>query len=958
MGFLPFVIFIILQISSAVIFHHLDFYFISTATCEPRFSVSFHLDFCDFVPASIMDHCSRFFAIALATFRNLPSIPQTIAVSYLKAVFNKTRLCSHVNFLRTCLRNKVIPHGFVLKFHTGTVSAQEQHCMTRVLHSASYRLMKTTISLYNRKIFNCDRIIKAARTQMHSLCDQETSRNILSVTKEANTGLFNALLNTKQNKLSALIPNGEKDASSLDKTGVSVVCIPDDLTISESERSVLSKGLKFVPTKPLADNMTTDFDVEQYFRRLRLIAFFGSSAPPDLPEESDDGKTAPKFPKQRSNFTPKPGEFMALDRYIETCRSDIKRLKRKPLRCSNMSLDEVNTLKELRRREDIVIKPADKGGAVVVWRRDLYVAEAQRQLRNTEFYTSIINKTTAQDSKKVKQSISSFVKSGKLPSEADSLVVKEPKGPAFYMLPKIHKHATPGRPIVSASSCPTELISEFVDSILQPLVASLPSYVKDTNHALHVLEDFTFDASVNQKLIFTMDVSSLYTNIPNNDGLLAIKHFLPQSKIRVDPTVVLRLAELVLTLNSFSFGDEHFSQVKGVAMGTKMGPSYACLFMGHLEENILHAYPGRAPDLYKRFIDDCFGVSTSTKQELVDFINFAGSFHPSIKFTYEVSTSSLPFLDILISVNVDANKLATSVFYKPTDSHAYLNYASSHPQSTKDSIPYSQFLRLRRLCSCDTDFESRAREMKGFFLKQGYDHGCVSRGLERARGVSRADALSRRRRDTQSHRPVLALTYHPHNIPVKNIIVKNFHLVQADDDLKDLFPQPPLVAYRRDVNLRDLLVHSRLLSSRGNSLAPGTHPCGTPGCHVCRHVSSITSIKGPKGEFTVSRHFTCQSTDVIYVVICTLCSDRAFFMYTGETYRTLSERGEEHVRSARLGYNNQVGNHFQQPGHCPDHLLICVVWQNAGGTARRKFTEMHFAHKLGTFRPLGMNIRS
>ena len=66
-------------------------------------------------------------------------------------------------------------------------------------------------------------------------------------------------------------------------------------------------------------------------------------------------------------------------------------------------------------------------------------------------------------------------------------------------------------------------------------------------------------------------------------------------------------------------------------------------------------------------------------------------------------------------------------------------------------------LRLRRLCSCDTDFESRTREMKGFFLKQGYDHGCVSRGLERARGVSRADALSRRRRDTQSHRPVLAL---------------------------------------------------------------------------------------------------------------------------------------------------------------------------------------------------------
>ena len=138
-----------------------------------------------------------------------------------------------------------------------------------------------------------------------------------------------------------------------------------------------------------------------------------------------------------------------------------------------------------------------------------------------------------------------------------------------------------------------------------------------------------------------MDVCSLYTNIPNKDGLLAMKHFLPNSNVRLNPTVVLRLAELVLTLNSFSFGDEHFTQCKGVAMGTKMGPSYACLFMGYLEERIFQAFKGRVPDLYKRFIDDCFGVSTSSEEDLVKFINFALNFHPSIKFTYEVSPSSL-----------------------------------------------------------------------------------------------------------------------------------------------------------------------------------------------------------------------------------------------------------------------------------------------------------------------------
>ena len=287
----------------------------------------------------------------------------------------------------------------------------------------------------------------------------------------------------------------------------------------------------------------------------------------------------------------------------------------------------------------------------------------------------------------------------------------------------------------------------------------------------------------------------MYTNISNNDGLLAIKHFLPKSKIRADPTVVLRLAELVLTLNSFSFGDEHYSQCKGVAMGTKMGPSYACLFMGHLEERIMQEYQGRAPDLYKRFIDDCFGVSTSSEQELVDFINFASNFHPSIKFTYEVSSSSLPFLDILISLVPGEDKLSTSVYYKPTDSHAYLNYTSSHPPSTKDGIPFSQFLRLRRLCSSDADFELRAGEMSNFFVGQGYDKHCVARGLQRARAIPRCNALNLHRCDvasTNSDRPVLAITYHPHNLPVKNIILKNFYIVQSDTDLRELFPAPPL----------------------------------------------------------------------------------------------------------------------------------------------------------------------
>ena len=57
----------------------------------------------------------------------------------------------------------------------------------------------------------------------------------------------------------------------------------------------------------------------------------------------------------------------------------------------------------------------------------------------------------------------------------------------------------------------------------------------------------------------------------------------------------LRLAELVLTLNCFSFGGNYYKQTNGVAMGTKMGPSYANLFVGFIEHQFFSQYTVKEP---------------------------------------------------------------------------------------------------------------------------------------------------------------------------------------------------------------------------------------------------------------------------------------------------------------------------------------------------------------------------
>ena len=186
-----------------------------------------------------------------------------------------------------------------------------------------------------------------------------------------------------------------------------------------------------------------------------------------------------------------------------------------------------------------------------------------------------------------------------------------------------------------------------------------------------------------------MDITSLYTVIPNNEGLQALKYFFNQRPIRKQSSeTLLRLAELVLTLNCFSLGDNYHKQINGVAMGTEMGPSYANLFVGFIENKFFSNYHGPKPDLCKRYIDDCVGATSSSRAELrlINlFINSVNSFHPALKYTWEISENSLGFLDIKLSIN--DNGLSTSVHFKPTDSHNYLLHSCSHPQHAHFQAP-------------------------------------------------------------------------------------------------------------------------------------------------------------------------------------------------------------------------------------------------------------------------------
>ncbi|XP_078377902.1 uncharacterized protein LOC144661069 [Oculina patagonica] len=390
---------------------------------------------------------------------------------------------------------------------------------------------------------------------------------------------------------------------------------------------------------------------------------------------------------KRSKWTPPPGNFSALDHYIDKCRREVNQLdfKSKATRY-NLTIGEQEALRRLRKLTDVVFRAADKGGAFVVWRKDLYLAEAYRQLSDGNFYQRIPEDATQENQNIVRSFVQRAIEANELPPSATNLLVEHARTSKFYLLPKIHKPGNPGRPIVSACACPTEHLPSYLDKLTAPFVRQLDSYVKDTTHMLQLLDSFQFSEDGQHRLVFTMDIKSLYTIIPNDEGLLALKHFLDKrekSENKDPPTdTLVRMAELLLTLNTFEFNGDYYKQVGGVAMGSKLGPNYACLFVGYVEEKMLAEYPSEKPELYKRFMDDVAGATSCSEQELQRFLEFASNYHPKIDYTWSVSADKFPFLDIYMIPR--GNRIETSIYYKETDSHSYLDFGSSHPSKSRD----------------------------------------------------------------------------------------------------------------------------------------------------------------------------------------------------------------------------------------------------------------------------------
>jgi len=775
------------------------------------------------------------------------------------------------------------------------------------------------------------------------------------------------------------------------------------LQLTEPMISVLSKGLNFCPTPGEPDVYQLRQDLDQFHVALKRKLYFAkrsdldSSSFLDLSSSSLTPMTEENGPFEHQKFSNPstwcpiaPSNLEAMIIFNESFLNEY--IPRAPSN-QNLSLAEKSAINSLKDNPDIVIKAADKGSAVVIQNRTDYIKEGIRQLSDGKFYSEVPYDLTDIHNNEVHTLVDKLFQNKEISQKcADYLRILKPRTPQLYLLPKIHKNTfpVPGRPIVSANNSPTERISQLVDHFLQPLVSNTKSYVKDTTDFLNKIQNVPqLPTGV---ILCTVDVTSLYTNIPNDEGIQACTKSLQAHRRKSGlqdevphTSSLMRLLEYVLTMNNFDFNSKHYLQVGGTAMGTRVAPSFANLFMADLEEKHVYTYPTK-PSLWLRYIDDIFLIWEHGQDALDSFLDHLNSCHDTIKFTTEQSHKCVNFLDTTVHLS-DTGALYTDLYCKPTDAHNYLAFASAHPDHTKISLPYSQLLRVRRICTNIEDYDKNAVMIGSHFRRRGYPDHIIEKAIIDVRRKSRENLLNptpitqENKRDQDNL--FLVTTHIPQGNPLKPIIQKTWKVLGRTHTTEPLYKLKTTFGQRRNKNLKDILVQATLPKVPTN---PGPKPKGTKSMHSCHKYNcryctrldktgALVSSSTGRSYYTRNR-VSCQSNNLIYCLTCTKCN----LQYVGQTKNRLADRFSVHFNhieptrtpkrkklkplySLNPKYDDPIGRHYKSTPHnglkdVHIHILQFISAPSNSIPAKelRDSLERTWIHRLKTLSPLGLNL--
>jgi hypothetical protein len=417
--------------------------------------------------------------------------------------------------------------------------------------------------------------------------------------------------------------------------------------------------------------------------------------------------------------------------------------------------------------------------------------------------------------------------------------LRQTRVPQLYGIYKVHKKELKTRPVISSVNSIPELFSKHIDYWLKKVVGNLlPTYIKDAEHLMRDLQR-TFPHGLPEGArLFSVDSVGMYSNIDTDHGVSVLTRWLTQYRNDLPKSmpVAFILASLkeIMKNNIFQFGDTHWRQRRGCAMGTSSAVNYACLYVGLLEVRRLLPRYNQQLLFFRRFIDDGIGVWINIPGDPHAWTSFFRCLNNwgSLKWTCDGHVDKLIFLDLEISIARDRT-IHYKSYQKPMNLYLYIPPGSAHPSNMIYGLVYGR-LRAYRLQNTETaDFVRMSILLARRLCARGYSLSTLLPIFQKATDRL-LESDPRKILDPTEPPPdntkvdedkplIFHLPHHPRGITRQQ--VREAYLATVGP----LIPERRLlIAVSRPKNIRDRVCNTRLADITGDNpsdyLIPGDNP--------------------------------------------------------------------------------------------------------------------------------------
>jgi hypothetical protein len=469
-------------------------------------------------------------------------------------------------------------------------------------------------------------------------------------------------------------------------------------------------------------------------------------------------KFVPSNPKQALDRLEKEIKVMK-DKVAEAWRRETRTIGRNPILVeqfanrledelrNKISTETVNntvierTLKRFQseqKKGNIIFRQTDKSKVFHIDRPENYIQKSIAYMKKTDAYTEIEKSPLSNMIENTEQLLRDLVNKKLLPGKYFEKLCpnrEEAELPHLYYNPKDHKVGEPLRPIVSGMKSPTQKISAFLDQIIRPIFDKLTPY--SLTNSIELLKHLQKHGTTDQTLLYTFDITDLYTMIPQQESILAICEMLGQNKIfKVNgeiPINTIRVLFRHVLENAFFAlqlpGEKvkYFKQIRGGPMGSECTQVLADVYMRQWEKKVKEQQELEG-ELYFRFRDDIFLTTRKSKVEMDKFLTELGKVDKNIGLTFETG-QHVDYLDIRISV--EKPNFRTKIFRKLAAQPYILPFNSAHPPHVMKNIPFSALLRAVRICSHSENLAEEIEKIRITLLLNKYPPHFIDKHFNR-----------------------------------------------------------------------------------------------------------------------------------------------------------------------------------------------------------------------------------